>query len=149
MKKVKFRIWDDVHKILIYLDSPCVTLYNLKVDVDTFDYYEIITDENGNFYCRAFDEFDDDYGFQMMNVTEFPLQQYIGNDMYGVEIYEDDIVEEGCNGFIASVIYDERLGTYRLSGLGEDYTFKDAHIEWKKIGNIYENKELIDNYEKV
>lgn len=66
--------------------------------------------------------------------------QYTGlKDINGVEIYENDIVEEGCNGFVSSVIWDNEVGTYKLKDLG-DYYIKDATIEWEVIGNIYDKE---------
>lgn len=67
------------------------------------------------------------------------IGQYTGfDDINNKKIFEQDIIEEGCNGLISSVVWDNEVGTYKLKGLG-DYYIKDAPIEWKIIGNIYDN----------
>lgn len=71
------------------------------------------------------------------------IGQYIGqNDINNKEIFEGDIVKEGCNGLIGTVVWDNSLGTYKLKEF-EGYYIKDA--EWEVIGNIYENLELLKN----
>lgn len=52
------------------------------------------------------------------------------------------IVEERCNGLKGEVIWDDVLSTYRLAGLGSDYTIEDAD-EWEVIGNAIEHPELL------
>lgn len=88
-----------------------------------------------------------DNGYQINPDT---LCQYTGKkDCKKKKIWENDIVEEGCNGLIGIVVWDNDLGTYRLQNLdgeyGEDYIIKDAHIEWEVIGNVFDNPELLDN----
>lgn len=66
----------------------------------------------------------------------------------GRKIFEDDIVEEGCNGLIGVVVRDNSLCSYRLKNLGESYTIADAPIEWAVIGNVYDNPEIIEEKNK-
>lgn len=69
------------------------------------------------------------------------IGQYTGlEDSKGKRIFENDIIEEGCNGFISSVVWDNKIGTYKLKDLG-NYYIKDAPIEWEVIGNIFDEKE--------
>lgn len=65
------------------------------------------------------------------------------NDKNNKRIYEGDIIKESCNGDIGTVIWDNSLGTYKLKEF-ENYFIKDASI-WEVIGNVYENKELLNN----
>lgn len=65
------------------------------------------------------------------------------NDNKSNKIFDGDIVEEGCNGLILDVIYDNEIGTYKLKGT-ENYFIKDAPIEWEVVGNIWDNPELLD-----
>ena len=52
-------------------------------------------------------------------------------------------MQEGCNGLIGVVVWDNDLATYRLDGFGEGYTIQDAEIEWEVIGNKFDNPELL------
>ena len=66
----------------------------------------------------------------------------------GRRIFEDDVVEEGCNGLVGVVIRDDSLYSHRLKDFGEGYTIEDAHIEWVVIGNIHDNPEIIKEKNK-
>ena len=85
----------------------------------------------------------------MVEVIPETVGQFTGfKDCNRKMIYEQDIVYEGCNGFVGVVEWCDKLGTYRLKGLGEDYVIKDAEIEWEVIGNIHDNSELLKGQEK-
>lgn len=64
-------------------------------------------------------------------------------DVNGTKIFEYDIVQEGCNGLIGVVVWDNDLATYKLDGFGEGYTIQDAEIEWEVVGNKFDNPELL------
>lgn len=72
------------------------------------------------------------------------IMQFTGAFDYNKkEIYEGDIIKEGCNGLVGVVVWDSELGTYKLDGYG-DYYIEAASIEWEVIGNKYENPELLE-----
>ena len=65
-------------------------------------------------------------------------------DIHGKEIYEGDVIREGYNGLISYVIYDDEAGTFKLKGLGDTYTIKDAPTEWEiLIGNSDKKKAIL------
>ena len=82
--------------------------------------------------------------FRLIEIDPKTVCQYTGMiDFEGNKIWEHDIIEEGCNGLVGSVAWDNKLGTYGLLGFGEDYVIKDAQLEWEVVGNIFDNPELI------
>ena len=82
--------------------------------------------------------------FRLIEIDPKTVCQYTGMiDFEGIKIWENDIIIEGCNGLIGSVIWKDELGTYGLEGFGEDYVMKDARLEWSVISNIFDNPELI------
>lgn len=61
------------------------------------------------------------------------------------KIWENDIIQEGCNGLIGKVIWDTSTATFKLENFGENYTIKDAPIEWEVIGNAFDNPEFLQS----
>ncbi len=84
-------------------------------------------------------------------------QQWTGlKDQYGVEIYEGEIVEKWNHCSLLdrlSPLYNKGVGYYKSltttvkwSEQGLNYNIYPHHNDsyWEVIGNIYENKELLD-----
>lgn len=124
MRSIKFRAWDNENNQMLDVQEinfeDC--FYGGEMQIKTTMY-------NDYFDCR-----------------EMPLMQYTGlHDKNGKEIYEGDIVksffvdtDEAGNEiykyYIMEVKYDEILCSYKI----------DKFMNLEVIGNIYENKELLN-----
>ena len=123
MRTIKFRAWDVNNKEML--------------DVQELDYQDSY---NGQPMVRT--TMYNDY----FDVEDMILMQYTGlKDITGREIYEGDIVksffvdtDEAGNEiykyYIIEVKYDEVLCSYKI----------DKFMNLEVIGNIYENKELLN-----
>ena len=129
MRDIKFRAWDNneewmVDDMLLSFDGEILT-----DDVQPHDtpYKEIELADEGR----------------------YELMQYTGmKDVKGVEIYEGDILFHPLQGRRRVYYpYSERVASYGLrdidSGFGS--TLQDSHAVWEVIGNIYENKDLLED----
>jgi uncharacterized phage protein (TIGR01671 family) len=140
MREIKFRCWDIERKRIRGV-----------ADIKWFD--------NGNIRVNA-TESDKNYEpllymkeYQVKELKEFELLQYTGlKDKNGKEIYEKDILKNGGylylveydNGFNQHVIYDDWLkknvfDRNEITWLSQIYCDR-----YEVIGNIYENKELLN-----
>lgn len=127
MRSIKFRAWDVNNKEML--------------DVQELDYQDSY---NGQPMVRT--TMYNDY----FDVEDMILMQYTGlKDITGREIYEGDIVksffvdtDEAGNEiykyYIMEVKYDEVLCSYKI----------DKFMNLEVIGNIYENKELLNETNK-
>jgi len=129
MRKIKSKAWDK------------------KLKKFVTDYW--IDGENNIYYPNSDLPFAPEDSTDTRAVSDLaPLMQYTGlKDKKGVEIYEGYIVkfnidfEYGGTEFIAEVIFNEQGFKYKSSD-GIDFIrgFDNVTV----IGNIYENKELLD-----
>ena len=89
------------------------------------------------------------------NDNKYKLMQYTGlKDKNGVEIYEGDVVEHGSRDELDfGVGTVERNKEWACFELKCSYDWGDTHTsneviaasrEWRVIGNIYENPELLE-----
>lgn len=80
---------------------------------------------------------------------DFILMQYTGlKDKNGVEIYEGDILFHPLQGRRRVYYpYSERVASYGLRDIDNGFgsTLQDSHAVWEVIGNIYENKDLLED----
>ena len=123
MKEIKFRVWNtETNKMIINVKEMGVFALKSIYSIDEF--LVIPTDE------------------------KYPLMQYTGlKDKNGVEIYEGDIIK-----------YDFNELNYRIEFLNAEFIARrfyenienlyptefDYGKECEVIGNIYENKELLN-----
>jgi len=135
MNNLKFRAWDKANKEM------------LKIDVIDFFLKGIRVLENkGNSFFMKFSD------VEIMQSTGF-------HDKNGVEIFEGDIINSGYlfkgSPFEEEDEYEEEKGVVTFFNCGFNIEFKN-HInlfidiilsceDLEVIGNIYENKELLEN----
>jgi len=129
MREIKFRIWNNENKEMLYLGTP---FENPKL------YY--LSDVNGDSLKLIFRR--GNHGELSRIIKDFRLMQYTGiRDKTGKEIYEGDIVKYW--GGTAPIVYYES-GFY-IKYTGEDYySIQYESSSLQVIGNIYDNPELIE-----
>ncbi len=138
MEDIKFRIWEIDSEQLVkvgYSDS-----LGLVYDGE----YWILEDHTCVFW-------DDDFPECTYNIK---LMRYTGiKDVNGAEIYEEDIVKDGED--VYTVKYGRfidtdvptpmnQIGFYLLDKSTKE-TFPLYEIEYELLGNIYENKDLLED----
>jgi uncharacterized phage protein (TIGR01671 family) len=125
MRKIKFRAWDKEYKRM-------------------FNVVEINYNESETLICRK------PYKNEKVNwITsglvlgeECEIMQFTGlKDKNDKEIYEGDIVQTGYNGDTKGEVVFE-YGVYLVKTNRSDMHFNHPE-EYKVIGNIYENPELL------
>lgn len=133
MKNIKFRTWDKGRKE--YLSGG-----NVFISINPG-----IRPETSNIYLDMIDKPD-------MYKERFDIEQYTGlKDCIGIEIFEGDIVRFNAiapmsyvpDGFIGKVEFME-CGFFVTYGNQGFYLFDECH-EWKVIGNIHKNPNMLDN----
>jgi len=126
MREIKFRAWDKAKQIML---KP-FTFWSFNTDLN-----------NGRLYVDSHKIYEDDIVWM----------QYTGlKDKNGKEIYEGDIVTIN-DSRPKSVYWYKEGGEYRVGHRGEKTQLDKTttlffNSVMKVIGNIYENKDLIDGY---
>jgi hypothetical protein len=84
------------------------------------------------------------YANELIQKQGYIIQQYTGlKDKNGKEIYEGDIIKTPLSHMFRSNIYEVKYHQNRFTP--DDICDGDVEI----IGNIFENKNLIDNAAKI
>lgn len=124
MNNLKFRVWDK--KLQIF-----GTVSNIDFEFEEVTFY--IDDEEELETCQPFED------VEIMQSTGL-------KDKNGVEIFEGDIVSRFKNT-VEEVVWNSRKGWWAIQTRGEiGLTVLAQFIEVVEIiGNIYENKELLEN----
>lgn len=134
MRQIKYRVW------LPWLKRMAV-VSNLEMSWQSGEISNI---------CYILPEHDVEYEVLPENVE---LMQYVGeDDQEGNEVYEGDILESGgCRGIVEFI-----EGTFELERREDRVPYNEdvyvPYIDWpaeffyncKVIGNIYENKNLLE-----
>lgn len=133
----KFRAWDKPNKIMLDVIAINFSLREITADI-----------ENRKIYPEL------DYWWKETDIpfSEIVLMQYTGlKDKNGVEIFEGDIIDVGTRiPFLNKIQKDEETGYFKLVPIdkrwAESYftSFEDKS-RYEVIGNIYENKELLND----
>ena len=133
-REIKFRVWEPLNKNMQYLNFA---LYENKGQVN---HWVLPLDHQ----CCS------DKNYTIMNLNNVEIMQYIGlKDKDGIEIYEGDILINtnksklnlGMDNQKYLVVY-KTLG-FDLKPLFKGIALKFNYSDLKKIGNIYENPELL------
>ena len=127
MRTIKFRAWDNEN--------------NQMLDVQELNFEDCFYGGEMQIKTTMYNDYFD--------YREMPLMQYTGlHDRNGKEIYEGDILQIDVDR--AWVIWDDKYGYFQLVPIG-DYYFDSGvigqaleYIDAEVIGNIYENKELLN-----
>lgn len=134
MRNIKFRIWDKVNKLFIYMDHVTIKAHNLNKYTDGKIRLGL---ELGytNYDCPVVEtipRYQDDYIVQISTGIK---------DKNGKEIYEGDIIKYGKFLFIEDsvVIYETKEVKYIESHAKFNiYDIKFKELDHEIIGNIFE-----------
>ena len=135
MREIKFRAW-------------------LKDEKEMIDVKAIDFDENGDVFSVNYPEGKSYSGYDK---DEIELMQYVGlKDKNGVEIFEGDIVKlwkaksDDYDSWFEPTrelkVINFKNGCFRF-GCREFIRYNTCSYELEVIGNIYENKELLEGRE--
>lgn len=142
-REIKFRAWDSESERMIHSEKP---------DDDVL----FLIDEKG-IHCGVIGEETDDTGltYSVSSDMDCNIMQFTGlKDKNGKKIYEGDIISNnefphllivgfniGCSSFCASKT--NNFSTEKCYWFENDICV--IQDEWKVIGNIYENPELLND----
>ena len=140
----KFRVWDKENEKMLVVNNIC----NLFWDTKFIECYELVSDPKGKQEYELIDH--------RIDFEDCVLMQSTGGlfDKNGKEIFEGDIVEwehKDTGQLVRGIVkYDTELGFWGMT----DVRFNDlraigylANQKVTVLGDIYENKELVEELE--
>ena len=128
MREIRFRAWDKLDNRMVEVDR---LIWNRAGELDAVCYKPSLVKS------------------ECLVLEDIELMQYTGlKDKNGKEIYEGDIVKARSRGVncVYEVYWEERSCQFRCCA-HSDRQFDKTHLmDWadEVIGNIYENKELLE-----
>ena len=121
MREIKFKVWDKENKEMLDLEDLHYEFGKMSIRTTMYNSY--------------------------FDTEDMVLMQYTGlKDITGKEIYEGDIVKvrtvTTCvTGYVE---YDAEYCEYRVIINNNEYVSLWKQLEIEVLGNIYENKNLLD-----
>lgn len=133
-REIKFRAYDKEYERMTYFDDEDY-LYHCPFILRL----ERVFKKDSNY-----DDYED---FEYKDVTDkIELMQYTGlHDENGKEIYEEDIVYVASEDENAFILWDKETARYIIQFKGWCADFDNYYgKELEAIGNIYDNKDLLE-----
>ena len=130
----RYRVWLKIGKRMVFSDDILDIDYENKEIVTQQVYFENGLPDDRDVYCYDFDE------IELMQSTGL-------KDRNSVEIFEGDIVKMAKDVYSEPTYYEvarHRGGAYRLESKQHGCELWLRHIDCEIVGNVYENKELLD-----
>ena len=135
--KPKFRVWVKIGKRMVFSDDILDIDYENKEIVTQQVYFENGLPDDRDIYCYDFDE------IELMQSTDMV-------DRNGNIIFEGDIVKMSKDVYSEPTYYEvvrHRGGAYRLESKQHGCELWLRHTDCEVVGNIYENRELLEDKE--
>ena len=132
--KPKFRVCVKIEKRMVFSDDILTIDYENKEIVTQQVYFENGLPDDRDIYCYDFDE------IELMQSTDMV-------DRDGKIIFEGDIVKMSKDVYSEPTYYEvvrHRGGAYRLESKQHGCELWLRHADCEVVGNVYENKELLD-----
>ena len=130
----RYRAWVKIEKRMVFSDDILTIDYENKEIVTQQVYFENGLPYDRDIYCNDFDE------IELMQSTDMV-------DRDGKIIFEGDIVKMSKDVYSEPTYYEvvrHRGGAYRLESKQHGCELWLRHADCEVVGNIYENKELLD-----
>lgn len=133
----KYRVWVTTEKRMVFLDDILDIDYENKEIVTQQVYFENGLPDDRDVYCYDFDEIE--------------LIQSTGlKDKNDKEIFEGDIVKMAKDVYSEPTYYEvvrHYGGAYRLESKQHGCELWLRHTDCEVVGNVYENRELLEDKE--
>lgn len=133
----KFRVWVKIGKRMIFSDDILDIDYENKEIVTQQVYFVNGLPDDRDIYCYDFDD------IELMQSTGLV-------DKNGKEIFEGDIVKMSKDVYSEPTYYEvvrHYGGAYRLESKQHGCELWLRHTDCEVVGNIYENRELLEDKE--
>lgn len=144
-REIKFRAWDTQNKKMLSYEDEWYDRENMgKQIVQAKMYVPCYAEENKVIEITYLSNLSK-YNFSAEEINAIPMQYTGLKDRNGVEIYEGDIISNK-EGNIFNVQVEFLDGAFTVEGMsfGENENEHSTYIKnWKVVGNIHENPELL------